>query len=139
MNTVGRVMVHMRVIVTRHKQIPNNDMKIAVTSQGQDATSLVDPRFGRARYFRVVDCATGQQNVVDNEAGVNAAQGAGTQAVQTLASMGVQAVITGHVGPKAWTALQVAKIPAYAVSGGTVEEAIRAFMAGKLSLVDNAA
>jgi len=114
-------------------------MKIAVSSQGPDPTSLVDPRFGRAHYFRVVDCATGQQNVVDNEAGVNAAHGAGTQAVQTLASMGVQAVITGHVGPKAWTALQVAKIPAYAVSGGTVEEAVRAFVAGKLPLVDNAA
>jgi predicted Fe-Mo cluster-binding NifX family protein len=94
-------MVHTRVIVTKHKQILNNDMKIAVSSQGQDATSLVDPRFGRAHYFRVVDCATGQQVVVDNEAGLNAAQRAGTQAVQTLASMGVQAVITGHVGPKA--------------------------------------
>jgi predicted Fe-Mo cluster-binding NifX family protein len=114
-------------------------MKIAVSSQGRDATSLVDPRFGRAHYFRFVDCATGQQLVVDNEAGLNAAQGAGTQAVQTLANLGVQAVITGHLGPKAWTALQVAKIPAYTVSGGTVEEAIRAFMAGQLSLVDNAA
>jgi predicted Fe-Mo cluster-binding NifX family protein len=114
-------------------------MKIAVSSQGQDTTSLVDPRFGRAHYFRIVDCATGQQNVVDNEAGLNASQGAGTQAVQTLASMGVQAVITGRVGPKAWTALQVAKIPAYSVGGGTVEDAIKAFMAGRLSLADNAA
>jgi hypothetical protein len=51
-------------------------MIIAVSSQGPDLEALVDPRFGRARYFLVVDCATGQQTVVDNEAGVQAAQGA---------------------------------------------------------------
>jgi predicted Fe-Mo cluster-binding NifX family protein len=112
------------------------NMKIAISSQGPDATSPVDPRFGRARYFRVVDCSTGQQTVVDNEAGVNAAQGAGIQAVQTLVNLSVQGVVTGHVGPKAWNALQAAKVAAYAVNGGTVEAALKAFVAGQLPLLD---
>jgi predicted Fe-Mo cluster-binding NifX family protein len=111
-------------------------MKFAISSQGPDLTCEVDPRFGRSRYFRVVDCATGQQSVVDNEAGVNAAQGAGIQAVQTLVNLGVQAVVTGHVGPKAWNALRAAKVAAYAANGGTVEAALKAFMAGQLALLD---
>lgn len=110
-------------------------MKYAVTSQGLDLAAQVDPRFGRARFFLVVDPATGQQTVVNNEAGMNAAQGAGIQAVQTLANLGVQAVVTGHVGPKAWTALQAAKISVYAANGGTVEQAMNAFMAKQLQPV----
>lgn len=107
-------------------------MKFAVTAQGPEAESLVDPRFGRSRYFRVVDCENGQQMVVDNESGRSAAQGAGIQAARTLADLQVQAVITGHVGPKAWAALQAARIQVYGVSEGTVEQAMKAFMARQL-------
>jgi len=107
-------------------------MKFAVTAQGPDAGSLVDTRFGRAHYFRVVDGDTGQQTVVDNEAGTNAVQGAGIGAARTLANLGVQAVVTGHVGPKAWTALEAAHIEVYVVSGDTVEQAVKAFIARQL-------
>jgi predicted Fe-Mo cluster-binding NifX family protein len=107
-------------------------MKIAITTQGPDANSPVDLRFGRARFFRIVDTETGQQTVVDNAEGVNAVQGAGTQAAQTLARLGVQAVLTGHVGPKALSALQAAKIQIYSVSGGTAEQAVQDFLAGRL-------
>ena len=59
-------------------------------------------------------------------------QGAGIQASQMLAGQGVQAVITGHVGPKAWSALQAANIQVFAVTGGTAEQAVQAFLAGQL-------
>jgi predicted Fe-Mo cluster-binding NifX family protein len=111
-------------------------MKLAITAQGPQSTSPVDLRFGRARFFWVVDTETGQQTAVDNAAGVNAVQGAGTQAAQTLSRCGVQTVITGHVGPKAWSALQAAHIAAYGVGGGTVEEAMKAFMAGQLQRME---
>lgn len=108
-------------------------MKFAITVQGPDADSLVDPRFGRSHYFRVVDCENGQQTIVDNETRMNAVQGAGIQAARTLADLNIQAVVTGHVGPKAWAALQAAHIEVYGVRGGTVEEAMRAFMARQLT------
>jgi len=114
-----------------------NNIRFAVTAQGPQAHDGVDPRFGRARFFRVVDAA-GQQTVLDNSVGVNAAQGAGIQAAQSLANLDIQAVVTGHVGPKAWTALQAAKIEVYAVKDGTVEQAIQAFMAGQLQLISGA-
>jgi predicted Fe-Mo cluster-binding NifX family protein len=34
-------------------------MKFAVASQGNDLQSPLDPRFGRAKYFIVVDTETG--------------------------------------------------------------------------------
>jgi predicted Fe-Mo cluster-binding NifX family protein len=113
-------------------------MKFAVTSQESDLAAQVELRFGRARFFRIVDCENGQQTVMNNEAGMNAAQGAGIQAVQTLANLGVQAVVTGHVGSKAWTALQAANISIYAANEGTVEQAMKAFMAKQLQPVTGA-
>jgi predicted Fe-Mo cluster-binding NifX family protein len=113
-------------------------MKFAVTSQGPDLAAQVDPHFGRARFFWIVDSENGQQTVVNNEAGTSAAQGAGIQAVQTLAKFGVQAVVTGHVGPKAWTALQAANISVYAANGGTVEQAMKSFMAKQLQPMTSA-
>ena len=120
---------------SRTQRLPNKGMtniKFAVTAQGPEANDPVDPRFGRARFLRVVDAATGQQTVMDNSAGVNAAQGAGIQAAQSLVNLGVRAVVTRHVGPKAWTALEAAGIQVYGFKDGTVEQAMQAFMAGQL-------
>lgn len=80
----------------------------------------------------------GQQIVVDNADGVNAVQGAGMLASQILASHGVQVLLTGHVGPKAWTALQAANIQVYEISGGTAHEAIASFTDGQLRKMSHA-
>jgi predicted Fe-Mo cluster-binding NifX family protein len=113
-------------------------MKIAITTQGADANSPVDLRFGRSRFFRIVDTETGQQTTVDNAGGVNAVQGAGTQAAQTLARLGAQAVLTGHVGPKALSALQAANIQVYSLNGGTAEQAVQDFLAERLQALAQA-
>jgi predicted Fe-Mo cluster-binding NifX family protein len=107
-------------------------MKLAITAQGPELKSLIDLRFGRARFFIIFETETGQQAVIDNADGINAMQGAGTQAVQHLAGLGVQTVLTGHVGPKAQNALQAARIPAFSVAGGTAEQAVKDFLEGRL-------
>lgn len=73
-------------------------MKIAITSQGKEMQSPVDPRFGRARWFIVTD--TGAFEPVDNEKNLDAAQGAGIQAGRAVAKLGVEAVVTGNVGQR---------------------------------------
>lgn len=113
-------------------------MKLAITTQGPELNSPIDLRFGRAPFFLIEDTETGQETPVDNAGGVNAVQGAGTQAVQSLVRLGVQAVLTGHVGPKAWSALQASNVQVYAVDGGTVEQAVQAFMAGQLQAMSQA-
>lgn len=107
-------------------------MKLAITVQGSELDSPVDLRFGRARFFIICDTETGQRITIDNADGINATQGAGTQAAQRLANEGVQTVITGHVGPKAQNALQAARIQVYSVAGGTADQAVQDFLAGRL-------
>lgn len=108
-------------------------MKLAVTSQGKDLQSPLDSRFGRAKYFIVVDTETGRFSAVDNAANLNAAQGAGIQAGKRVAELGVNGLITGHVGPKAFSTLQAAGVRIHTGASGTVAEAIEQFKAGKLA------
>jgi len=113
-------------------------MKIVVTSQGQDLRSQVDPRFGRARNFIVVDTDTDEFSVHDNTQNLNAVQGAGIQAARTVVDLGVAAVITSNVGPKAFATLQAANVKVYPGASGTVKEAVENFKAGQLQPVDKA-
>ncbi|MDK2972982.1 MAG: hypothetical protein PWP23_2737 [Candidatus Sumerlaeota bacterium] len=107
-------------------------MKIAVTSQGPDLSSPVDPRFGRSKCFIVCDIATGELSIADNHQNLNAPQGTGIQAGARMVDLGVQAVITGHVGPKAFATLRAGGVTVYEGAQGTVAEAIALFNAGQL-------
>jgi predicted Fe-Mo cluster-binding NifX family protein len=107
-------------------------MKIAITASAEGIDCAVDPRFGRAAYFAIVDTETGQCNSIPNEA-VSAGGGAGITAAKTVADAGAQAVLTGNCGPNAVRTLQAAGVKIYAGVTGTVKEAIEAFKAGKLN------
>ena len=113
-------------------------MRIAVTSEGRTLNSQVDPRFGRAKYFIVVDTDTDEFSVHDNTQNVNAAQGAGIQAGRTVVDLGVAAVVTGNIGPKAFAALRAGNLEIYPGASGTVKEAVEKFKAGQLQPVDKA-
>ena len=63
-------------------------MKIVVTSQGTNLDSPVDPRFGRAKHFLLVDSDTMQTTAHDNAQNLNAPQGAGIQAAQAVYNLG---------------------------------------------------
>jgi len=107
-------------------------MKIVVTAQGAKMESPVDPRFGRARYFVLVDTETGQHQAHDNAQNLNAPQGAGIQSAQTVAQLGAQVVLTGHVGPRAFATLSAANIAVHTGATGTVKEAVEQFQGGRL-------
>jgi predicted Fe-Mo cluster-binding NifX family protein len=107
-------------------------MKIAITSSGTTLDAPVDPRFGRAAKFVLVDTDTGAFEAHDNAQGLNAAQGAGIQAAETVSRLGVETVITGHCGPKAFRTLQAAGVQVVVGAEGTVAEAVEAFRVGLL-------
>ncbi|MCD6392350.1 MAG: NifB/NifX family molybdenum-iron cluster-binding protein [Planctomycetes bacterium] len=113
-------------------------MKVAITSQGEDMNSAVDLRFGRAKYFVVVDTETGDFSSHDNSQNLNAVQGAGIQSGRNIVDLGVEAVITGNVGPKAFSTLQAGGVKIYIGAGGTVAEALDKFKAGELESVAKA-
>ena len=107
-------------------------MKVAVTSQGPELTSQVDPRFGRAAYFIVADTEAEGFTAVANEQNVNAMQGAGVQSAQVVVDQGVAAVLTGHCGPKAFRALSAAGVHVYVGANGSVSDALEQLKAGAL-------
>ena len=113
-------------------------MKIAITAQGEQLGSPVDPRFGRSKWFIVVDTETGAFEAVDNKKNFNAAQGAGIQAGRNVAELGAEAVVTGNMGPKAFATLRAAGISVYTGAKGTVQEALDQFKAGTLDLAQGA-
>ncbi len=114
-------------------------MKVAITVQGQDLDSQVDPRFGRAAGFLVVDDQTMAFEYLDNAAGLQAVGGAGIQAARTVADAGVEAVVTGHCGPKAYQALSAAGIKIFLFNeSGSARTALERFKAGALTRAQGA-
>lgn len=107
-------------------------MKIAVSASGQDEKATVDPRFGRAHSFMIFDSDSGEWLHVQNSPNLNAVQGAGIQTAEMLARSGVEAVLTGHCGPKAFRVLNAAGIRLYTGLDGTVAEALASYQSGQL-------
>jgi predicted Fe-Mo cluster-binding NifX family protein len=80
--------------------------RVAVTVKDTGGTGAeVDPRFGRAHAFLIVERDSGAvvKEIVNDAA--NAAHGAGTGAAAIMSENGVDAVISGRFGPKACQAL----------------------------------
>jgi predicted Fe-Mo cluster-binding NifX family protein len=108
-------------------------VQVAITSQGPELTSKVDPRFGRARYLIIADTETYDFVVADNARNLNTLQGAGIQTAKRLVDEAVDTVITGQVGPKAMEALQIAGVEVFLGVSGTVEDALRQFKSRSVS------
>ena len=105
--------------------------KIAVSSEGPDMDARVDPRFGRAAGFIIIDPDTMAFEYVDNGSSQVMAQGAGIQAAEIVAATGARVLLTGFVGPKAFQALNAAGITiGQNVDNLTVREAVQRFQAG---------
>jgi predicted Fe-Mo cluster-binding NifX family protein len=111
-------------------------MRIAITSQGDNPEAAMDSRFGRCAYFILVDSETGETEILPNPA-IDAAGGAGPLAAQTIADRGVQAVITGNVGPNAIQTLKAAKITIYQSASGTIKENLAKYKNGQLQKLSN--
>ena len=102
--------------------------RIAVTSEGPSLDDMVDPRFGRAAGFVVVDLETMDTQYIDNGQSQVMAQGAGIQAAELVARAGVSCLLTGYVGPKAFKALAAAGIKVgQNLEGLTVRDAVERF------------
>jgi predicted Fe-Mo cluster-binding NifX family protein len=107
-------------------------MRVVVSAGGRDLDSAVSPNFGRCPYFIFVSTDTMQTEAVHNPA-AETTGGSGVQAAQLVASRGAQAVLTGAVGPNAFSALQATGIPVFKTPGGTVRATVQAYLTGQLT------
>ena len=108
-------------------------MRLAITSQGRDLDAEVDPRFGRAALFLMVESETLDFKVIENVQNLNLPQGAGIQAAQNIIAQGPDVVLTGNCGPKAFKVLSTAGVDVVVGVKGRVREVVQDFLKGKYS------
>jgi predicted Fe-Mo cluster-binding NifX family protein len=106
-------------------------MKIVVTANAPTLDADIDPRFGRCQYFIIADPETMEFEALENS-GAMAGGGAGISTAQTIASKGIEAVLTGNCGPNAYQVLSAAGIKIVTGVSGKVREAIQDYKSGKL-------
>ena len=111
-------------------------MKIVMTTSSNSLDAELDKRFGRAPGFLIYNSETQEHEFIDNRQNINAAQGAGIQAAQNVAEAGVQAVVSGHFGPKAFRALEAAGVEMFTCEAKTVDDALMDFKRERLSASD---
>ena len=110
-------------------------MKIAVSASADNMDAMVDPRFGRCAYFIIVE--TEGTEIKNSDAiqntGTQAMRGAGITAAQIVANKGVEAVITGNIGPNAFGVLSQTGIKIFTgVVGISVKAAAEKYLKGEL-------
>jgi len=110
-------------------------MKICITSTGDNLDSTVDPRFGRCKFFIIVDPDTMEFESISNE-NISASGGAGIKAGQLISEKKVKAVLTGNVGPNAFQTLNAAKIDIFSGINGTIKDAAIKYKNGELKQVN---
>lgn len=108
-------------------------MKLVFTTPGDTLDASLDPSFGRARNFLLYDLESGGSQAISNQQNLNAAQGAGIQAAQTIVKAGAGALITRHCGPKAFRVLAAAGVKVYNTDAPTIAEALSRYRAGQLT------
>jgi len=108
-------------------------MVIAFTAMENSLEAAIDPRFGRAAFYIIVNTTTDEVTIHDNSDGINASNGAGTGAAQTLSEYGVEELYTGRVGPKAADVLDKAKICYHENIVGTVQDTLNQIKSGDFS------
>jgi predicted Fe-Mo cluster-binding NifX family protein len=92
----------------------------------------MDPRFGRCQYFLFVDPQSLEMEALENP-NIGASGGAGIQSAQFVANKGVEAIITGQVGPNAFTTLQAAGMKILVGASGKVRDVLEKYKKGQLT------
>ena len=92
--------------------------KVAITVQSQDGLeAMLDPRFGRANAYLIVDLDSGEILSELDNVNIEAAHGAGTGAAAVMNAEQVDAVISGRFGPKAFQSLEAFQIEMWTAPG----------------------
>lgn len=115
-------------------------MKLAISAEDNTIESLIDQRFGRCKYFLIVELVDGQikeVTAIENE-GALQGHGAGIKAAQQIGARDVDTIITGNLGPNSTAVLAKLEIEAYHASG-IAKDAIAKFIDGGLEKIDDIA
>jgi predicted Fe-Mo cluster-binding NifX family protein len=99
---------------------------IAISSTGNTLDSEVDPNFGRAKWFILVNTETMEYEAIEG-VGENITSGAGKAAAELIIATGVKGVLTGEMGGNSASMLSEAGIYVFTGASGTVSYAIEQY------------
>ena len=109
------------------------DWIVGVTSRGDSSFAEVCDQFGRAYWLMIYSPAECRWYAIDNNQNRNCPNGAGIATAKTMIDAGVQIVLTGETGPKAFRTLSAAGISVVHNVRGFVEDALCDWQNGRLS------
>ncbi|MEW6697899.1 MAG: NifB/NifX family molybdenum-iron cluster-binding protein [Bacillota bacterium] len=107
-------------------------MRIAISASGETLESLLNPRLGRCEHFVLYNEDNSETATVENT-GRFSVGAAGIATADLLSDYDVEVLITGNVGPNAFTALQAAGIKVYTGASGKIKDVLQDYKNGKLS------
>jgi predicted Fe-Mo cluster-binding NifX family protein/O6-methylguanine-DNA--protein-cysteine methyltransferase len=110
--------------------------KVAIASTGPGLGYSVSPQFGASPYFIVMDPAANSYSVVTNPNANRAGQD--IQTGQYMIDLGVSNVVAGGFTANAMQTLQSLRVNVYPGVTGTVQDVIRAYVAGNLITANTA-
>lgn len=113
-------------------------MKIAVSAESNDLKQNVSPVFGRCPGFIIAEIEESQVKehfFIPNPA-MQAGMGAGIAAAQEIAKQGAKAIISGNIGPNAFSVLKQSGIQVFQFYSGSIETALKQFAEGKLTEIN---
>ncbi|MCK4714466.1 MAG: NifB/NifX family molybdenum-iron cluster-binding protein [Candidatus Aenigmarchaeota archaeon] len=115
-------------------------MKIFVSAYKNDMESEVCPTFGRAPLFLVVELEDGNVNKVTEvkNTNTNVARGAGISTAQLVVNGGCKVLITGNVGPNAFSMLDESGVKIFRAFGMKIKDAIKSHMENGLDEITSA-
>ena len=102
-------------------------MKLAISAAEGHLDAEVDPRFGRAAYFLIVDTEPMAVKAIRNPY-VETLSGAGIQSAELVAREGAEVVLTGECGVHAFDALSRLDVKVVTDVKGRAGDAVRAFL-----------
>ena len=111
-------------------------MRIAVTSMEKKLDSAVSVRFGRSSFVFVADTETRIVRIVDTQPYVSLGLGSGAKIAEMLASLGVEWVATGLIGPYSFQILDNGGVKVVSMATGTCREILDRLAAGGLLAAD---
>lgn len=111
-------------------------MKLALPVDDKSLDKEVCQSFGRTPYFLIYDTDSEDSVFLDNSAAASQG-GAGIKAAQTIVDNGVNALITPRCGENAADVIKAANISIYKSINSSIQDNIKAFKDGKLSLLQD--
>lgn len=111
-------------------------MRIAISSEGDNIDSQIDKRFGRCKFYLIVELNNGEVGnvtAVENQGAVQD-HGAGIKAAQQIGELNIDSVITGSLGPKSTDVLTQLGIGVYSAEG-SAKDAINKFVNHELTTI----